>query len=129
QPPPVSRDGKRNPDCGPERPGQVRQAGIWGDHQVKSLDRRGRIHEISQPRAKVDDRKEAVAVRELLGAEAFLKAEKTHPGNSRKWFELRQPERPLAVFLVLGTSLPGNADLESVHKASLYARLIYQIRI
>ena len=93
------------------------QRRVGRDHQVKVLDHRGGVHEVVEPAAQVNHGKAARELFELLGARTLLKTEEFQAGNTRQRLEAGEPERAMAVLLVVRIALPGDADLETVEPA------------
>ena len=70
-----------------------------------------------RPRSTMGKRPETSV--ELLGAKALLQAEEVDPVDPGQGLEAVEPERAMAVLLVVRVALPGDADLQSSDRPQL----------
>ena len=110
EPAPIRHVLQCDPNRPPQRPGEMRDGGIDGHHQIEIGHDRGRLRKIAQRGRQINNLRER---REIRGA-ADLQAEPAGPRDIEQWMQPAEPDRAAAVVSVLRVAPPADADLEPV---------------
>src|SRR5581483_5728241 len=108
QPAPVRQVGQQNPGRPPERAGEMSDAGVDCDHEIKTIDQRRGLGEIGKMRTYIDDaslfeQSLVIRLRVLLKTdEGSVEVEQTQIHLQR--------DRPVAVVQMFGIAGPNEAD-------------------
>ena len=129
QPAPVGNEGQRDPDGNSQRPGQVGDRRIAGDHQVQTSQHGRRVHEVVQAAAHLRDRKPAGHVLQLLHARPLLQADQAHAGQAGQRLEATQRDGAGTVVAERRTAPPEDADLETGDRGQLSSPVLDEPRV